>query len=89
MLMRSVGFASHLTDDPPAATANADDKEVKAWRFTDDCVMAAICLNVDLSIRSCLEDHTTAKEMWDYLKGRYQQSISTLRYSIRQNLHYL
>jgi len=30
MLLRSAGFASHLTDDPPAATANADDKEVKA-----------------------------------------------------------
>ncbi|CAD6267991.1 unnamed protein product [Miscanthus lutarioriparius] len=51
--------------------------------------MAAICLNVDLSIRSCLKDHTTAKEMCDYLKGRYQQSSSALRYSIRQNLHYL
>jgi hypothetical protein len=61
VLLQSAGFASHLTDDPPAATANADDKEVKAWRFTDDRVMVAICLNVDLSIRSYLEDHTTAK----------------------------
>jgi hypothetical protein len=71
------------------ATTNADDKEVKAWRFTNDCVMAVIFLNVDLSIHSCLKDRTTAKEIWDYLRGRYQQSISTLRYSIHQNLHCL
>src|SRR6185437_5108042 len=61
----------------------------KSWLIDDGRVMAAICMNTDLSIRSCLEDHNTAKEMWDYLKGRYQQSSSALRYSLRQNLHHL
>lgn len=63
--------------------------EVKAWNLEDDQVMATICMTIDLSIRSCLEDHNTAKEMWDYLKGCYQQSSSALRYSLRQNLHHL
>jgi hypothetical protein len=36
-----------------------------------------------------LEDYSTAKEMWDHLKARYQQSSSALRYSIHQNFHYL
>ena len=88
MLLRSVGLYPHLTDNPPVPTAT-NDKEVKAWLLDDDRVMAAICMNTDLSIRSCLEDHNTAKEMWDYLKGRYQQSSSALRYSLRQNLHHL
>jgi hypothetical protein len=82
MLLCSAGFVSHLTDDSPAATTNVDDKEVKAWCLNDDHVIASIWLNVDLSICSCLEDHTTSKEMWDYLKGHYQQSSSALRYSI-------
>jgi hypothetical protein len=64
MLLKSVGLYPHLTDNPPASTAT-NDKEVKAWRLADDCVMAAICMSTDLSIRSCLEDHNTAKEMWD------------------------
>ncbi|XP_022679406.1 uncharacterized protein LOC111256097 [Setaria italica] len=86
MLLRSADLASHLTDAPPPAT---NDKEVKAWNLEDDRVMTTICMSIDLSIRSCLEDHNTAKEMWDYLKGRYQQSSSVLRYSLRQNLHHL
>jgi len=88
MLLRSVGLYPHLTDNPPVPTAT-DDKEAKAWLIDDGRVMAAIYMNTDLSIRSCLEDHNTAKEMWDYLKGRYQQSSSALRYSLRQNLHHL
>jgi hypothetical protein len=89
LLLQACGFASHLTEDPPAASTDANDKAVKGWCLDDDRVMAAIGMNVELSIRSCLEDHSTAKEMWDHLKARYQQSSSTLRYSIRQNLHYL
>ncbi|CAN6338436.1 unnamed protein product [Urochloa humidicola] len=88
MLLRYGGSASHLTDAPPVAT-DANDKEVQAWRLADDRVMAIICMSTDLSIRSCLQDHKTAKEMWDYLQGRYQQSSSALRYSLRQNLHHL
>jgi hypothetical protein len=89
MLLQACGYASHLTKEPPAALTDANDKAVKDWWLDDDCVMAAIGMNVELSIRSCLEDHSTAKEMWDHLKAHYQQSSSSLRYSIRQNLHYL
>jgi len=85
MLLRSGGLAAHLTDEPPDST----DKDFKAWRLNDDRVMAIICLNIDQDIRSCLEEHKTAKEMWDHLQGRYQQSSSALRYSIRQQLHHL
>jgi hypothetical protein len=52
-------------------------------------VMDTICMSIDQDIRTCLEEHTTAKEMWAYLKGKYQQSSSALRYSIRQRLHHL
>jgi hypothetical protein len=41
-------------------------------------VMAIICMSTDLSIRSCLEDHKNAKEMWDYLQNHYQQSSFVL-----------
>lgn len=85
MLLRSVGLASHLTDDPP----DAADKETKNWRISDDRVMATLCMSVYTTIRSSLEDHNTAKEMWDYLKARYQQSSSALRYSTLKHLHHL
>ncbi|CAL4899678.1 unnamed protein product [Urochloa decumbens] len=88
MLLKYGGSASHLTDAPPASTSD-NQKEVQAWHLADDRVMAIICMSTDLSIRSSLEDHKTAKEMWDYLQGRYQQSSSALRYSLRQNLHHL
>jgi hypothetical protein len=85
MLLRSVGYASHLTDSPP----NATDKDAKYWRTTDDRVMAALALSVEPNIRFCLEDHTTTKEMWDFLKARYQQSSSALRYSTLNQLNHL
>ncbi|CAN6321841.1 unnamed protein product [Urochloa humidicola] len=88
MLLKYGGSASHLTAGPPTAT-NTNEKEVQAWHLDDDRVMAIICMSTDLSIRSCLEDHKTAKEMWDYLQSRYQQSSSALRYSLRQNLQHL
>jgi hypothetical protein len=88
MLLKYGGSASHLTNAPPAA-ASTNDKEIKAWRLTDDRVMAIICMSTVLSIRSCLEDHKSAKEMWYYLQSRYQQSSSALRYSLRQNLQHL
>jgi hypothetical protein len=43
MLLKYGGSASHFTDAPPAATAT-NEKEIKAWRLTDDCVMAIICM---------------------------------------------
>lgn len=52
-------------------------------------VMAALAMSVDPTIRFCLEDHSTAKEMWDFLKERYQQSSSALRYSTLKQLHHL
>jgi hypothetical protein len=69
MLLKSFCLYPHLTDNSPASTAT-DDKEVKAWRLADNHVMAAICMSTDLCIRSCLEGHNTAKEMWDYLQSR-------------------
>jgi hypothetical protein len=89
MLLQACGCASHLTEDPLAVSTDANDKAIKAWHLDDDHVMAVVGMNVELNIRSCLEDHSTAKEMWDHLKARYQQSSSALRYSIRYNLHYL
>ncbi|CAN6310327.1 unnamed protein product [Urochloa humidicola] len=88
MMLKYGGSASHLTDAPPTTT-NTNEKEVQAWHLADDRVMAIICMSTDLSIRSCLEEHKTAKEMWDYLQNRYQQSSSALRYSLRQNLQHL
>ncbi|CAO2205566.1 unnamed protein product [Urochloa humidicola] len=88
MLLKYGGSASHLTDGPPVAT-DSNAKDVQAWHLADDRVMAIICMSTDLSIRSCLEDHKTAKEMWTYLQSRYQQSSSALRYSLRQNLQHL
>src|SRR5438128_1074013 len=85
MLLRSTGLVSHLTDPP----LKADDKDAKDWRIADDHVMAALAMSVDPTIRFCLEDHSTAKEMWDFLKERYQQSSSALRYSILKQLHHL
>ena len=55
----------------------------------DDSVMAILAMSVDPTIRSCLEDLNTAKEMWDFLKERYQQSSSTLCCSTLKQLHHL
>ena len=60
MLLRSVGLASHLTDEPPVAAVN--DKAAQDWSLQDDRVMAAICLNTVLSIRLCLEDYKLQKQ---------------------------
>jgi hypothetical protein len=67
MLLQAVGLALQLTDDPP----DAEDKDAKAWRLNDGRVMATICVSIDQDICTCLEEHTTTKEMWDYLKGKY------------------
>ncbi|CAD6223906.1 unnamed protein product [Miscanthus lutarioriparius] len=87
MLLHSAGagLVSHLTDSPP----DASDKDAKAWRDVDDRVMAILAMNVDPTIRYCLEDLSTAKEMWDFLKERYQQSSYALRYSTLKQLHHL
>lgn len=85
MLLRSAGLASHLTESPP----NITDKDAKEWKLADDRVMAALAMSVDPTIRFCFEDHNTAKEMWDFLKARYQQSSSALRYSTLKQLHHL
>ncbi|CAN6244312.1 unnamed protein product [Urochloa humidicola] len=63
MMLKYGGSASHLTD-APLATTSTNEQEIQAWRLADDRVMAIICMSTDLSIRSCLEDHKTAKEMW-------------------------
>ena len=89
MLLRGLpttdDLASHLTDHPP----NATDTEAKDWRLANDRIMAVMAMSVDPTIRFCLEDLTTAKEMWDFLKDRYQRSSSALRYSTLKQLHHL
>lgn len=85
MLLRSAGLASHLTDSPP----NDTEKDAKDWTNADDRVMGTLALSVDPTIRFSLEDLNTAKEMWDFLKERYQQSSSALHYSTLRQLHHL
>ena len=36
MLLQACGYASHLTEDPPAASTDANDKAVNDWRLDDD-----------------------------------------------------
>jgi hypothetical protein len=87
MLLRSIGQASHLTDDPPDEKTNATN--IKAWKTADDRVMGFIFMTVEVPIRMSFRDHSTAKEMWDYLKQRYTQESGALRFSLLQNLHNL
>lgn len=87
MLLRSIGQASHLTDDPP--DEKTDATKIKAWKTADDRVMGFIFMSVEVPIRMSFRDHSTAKEMWDYLKQRYTQESGALRFSLLQNLHNL
>jgi hypothetical protein len=74
-VLRGHGLVSHLTDDPPidkskdgfgAATAAA---AVKTWTDADGRVMSAVVTSMKPSLMTSLENHESAKEMWDYLKG--------------------
>ncbi|EEC69957.1 hypothetical protein OsI_00415 [Oryza sativa Indica Group] len=87
MLLRSIGQASHLTDDPP--DEKTDATKIKAWKTADDRVMGFIFMSVEVPIRMSFRDHSTAKEMWDYLKQRYTQESGALRFSLLKNLHNL
>uniref|UniRef100_A0A0E0R5R8 Retrotransposon gag domain-containing protein n=1 Tax=Oryza rufipogon TaxID=4529 RepID=A0A0E0R5R8_ORYRU len=87
MLLRSIGQASHLTDDPP--DEKTDATKVKAWKIADDRVMGFIFMSVDVAIRIGFKAHTSAKEMWNYLKQRYTQESGALRFSLLQNLNNL
>jgi hypothetical protein len=80
-----VPVSLHILQIPP----DASDKDAKAWRAVDDRVMAILAMNVDRTIRYYLEDLSTAKEMWDFLKERYQQSSYALCYSTLKQLHHL
>jgi hypothetical protein len=59
-VLRCYGLADHLTDNPPT-----DDS--KAWHLDDGKVTSANVTSLNQSLIMSLENHKTAKEMWDYL----------------------
>ena len=83
-VLRTAGFVSHLTDDPPSPN---DDAARKSWQKIDDRVMGVLILGVEPSLRMSLEHHTSAKEIWKYFEQRYLQPSSALHFSLLQNLH--
>lgn len=89
IILRGHGLASHLTG------AFAVDKSrdgsraaaVTAWTNDNGRVMSAIVTSMKWIMS--LEHHETAKELWDYLQGRYIQSSGTLLHTLLQHLHEL
>ncbi|RLM86589.1 uncharacterized protein C2845_PM04G11460 [Panicum miliaceum] len=90
-VLRGFGLASHLTDDPPVDTSKdgSGAAAVKSWRNDDGRVMSAIVTSMKSSLIMSLENHDTAKEMWEYLKGRYIQNSGALLLNLMQSLHSL
>jgi hypothetical protein len=76
-ILRGYGLADHLTDNPPT-----DDS--KAWHVDDGKVMSAIVTSLNQSLIMSLENHRTAKEMWDYLQKCYVQESGALLYTLIQ-----
>jgi hypothetical protein len=55
----------------------------------DGQVMSAIMTRLKPSLIMNLEHHETAKDMWDYLQGRYIQNSGALLPTLMQGLHEL
>ena len=62
---------------------------VTTWTSDDGRVMSAIITSMKPSLIMSLEYHESAKEMWDYLQGRYIQNSGTLLLTLSQGLHEL
>jgi len=88
-VLRGHGLASHLTDDPP--TDKSEDGSgaaaVTTWTKDDGRIMSAIVTSMKPSLMMSLEHHQSAKEMWDYLQGRYVQNSGALLLTLMQGLH--
>ncbi|RLM75070.1 uncharacterized protein C2845_PM15G00730 [Panicum miliaceum] len=89
IVLRGFGLASHLTDDPPVDQSKDGSgvAAVTTWTNDDDRVMSAIVTSMKSSLIMSLENHESAKEMWDYLKGRYIQNSGALLLNLMQGLH--
>lgn len=89
-VLRGHGLASHLTDDPPVdKSKDGSSAAVTAWTNDDGHVRSAIVTSMKPSLIMSLEYHKTAKEMWDYLQGRYIQNSGALLLTLMQGLHEL
>jgi hypothetical protein len=89
--MRGHGLASHLTGAPPVDKSRVGSRAaaVTAWTNDDGRVMSAIVTSMKPCLIMSLEHHESAKEMWDYLQGRYIQNSGTLLLTLLQGLHEL
>src|SRR6266542_2305101 len=83
-MINAADYGDHLIDD---LDAKADEATVKSWKKVDAKVMETLILSVVPSLRMSLENHSSAKEIWNYFEKRYLQPSGTLEYSLLQNLH--
>ena len=90
-VLRGHGLVSHLTADPPLDKSKdgSGAAAVTAWTDADGRVMSAIVTSMKSSLMMSLENHESAKETWDYLKGRYVQNSGALLLTLMQGLHEL
>jgi hypothetical protein len=90
-VLRGYGLVDHLTDNPPTdgSKGGCDAQAVKAWYTDDGKVMSAIVTSMNQSLIMTLENHRTAKEMWDYLQKHYVQDSGALLYTLMQQIHTL
>ncbi|KAK8457845.1 hypothetical protein SEVIR_3G255550v4 [Setaria viridis] len=72
MLLRGIGLAAHLTDKAP--DEKADTETAAAWRISDDRVMDILCMSAEEPIRLSFIGLSSAQEMWEYLKQRYEHN---------------
>lgn len=86
--LRGFGLASDLTTDPPAtASDGCNVAAITTWLNDDGRVMSAIVTSMKPSLIMSLENHESAKEMWEYLKWRYVQNSGALLQNLMQGLH--
>ena len=83
-VINATSYGDHLIDD---LDAKADEATIKSWKKADAKVMGTLILNLVPSLRMSLENHTSAKEIWNYFEKRYLQPSGALEYSLLQNLH--
>jgi hypothetical protein len=76
IIMRGHGLASHLTGAPPVDKSRVGSRAAAVTSMKPCLIMS-------------LEHHESAKEMWDYLQGRYIQNSGTLLLTLLQGLHEL
>jgi hypothetical protein len=68
-----IGLVSLLTDKAP------DEEEVgaetaAAWRSSNDHVMGILCMSAEEPVRLSFVSFSSAREMWEYLKQRYEHN---------------